>query len=426
MSFFLILFADMKDAMITDDGAIEGRKKPKRKKKINKNPVVTLIDAFANVSPDGGPVSTKAYSNYSTTADSELSDEEYGVRKKKKVKKCNRKAKKPRKPRNLLVEQENVTLTNISAADTSSVNESFLESSFLPISDDSGVAGIDSTNTSIVSGFYQKCRQISTTLTSSDEELAAQSTSNKDSSHVIGGLLAKGREKKSKHKETCHKNKKFRPHTSKLRELLTQPTVLDETNNLSMYNNSINANDIYQVNNINDMFMSSITAPEYEVELETTPLESLTKHDQISIIKVSACQSPLRNVPQATTSLKPNVTVELMPVSSPSTTVKDVKPFNENPSPITHYQLVKTSTKNYLMSVVPPAELASQTVQVPPTKNSIASISIVPSLVPLKKSASASSFISAKPKTEVQSTPVIIKPLYAGRPLTLMNQKNCK
>lgn len=401
--------------MITDDGAIDSRKKPKRKKKILKNPVVTLIDAFAHVSPDR-PVSAKAYSNYSTTADSELSDEEYGVRKKKKIKKNTRKAKKPRKPKALIAEQENVTSTNVSIADTSSVGESPLESSFLPISDDSGVAGIDSTNTSIVSGFYQKCRQISTTLTSSDDDLAAQS--GKDSSHVMGGSLAKGREKKNKHKETCHKNKKFRPHTSKLRELLTQPTVLDETNNLSMYNNSINGNDIYQVNSINDMFMSSISAPEYEVELETTPLESLSKHDQISVTKVSACQSPLRNVPQPTTSPKPNVTVEIVPPVCSQLTVK-----NEKPVPVTTYQLVRMS-KNYLMSVVPPTELASPSVQVPAAKNSFASISMVPSLLSSKKSASTSSFISAKPKTEVP--PVIIKPLHAGNSSTLVKPKNCK
>lgn len=413
----------MRDATIADDGALEGRKKPKRKKKINnKNPVVTLIDAFAHVSPEGGTVSASAFSSYST-ADSEVSDEEYGVKKKKKVKKCSRKTKKPPKTKNLLLEQENVKSTNVSAVDTSSFNDSFLQSSFLPITDDSGV-GVNSSSSSIVSGFYQKCKQISTLLTSSDDDLAvAQSSNNKDSSHVIESSLAKVREKKSKHKETCHKNKKFRPHSSKLRELLTQPAVLDETNNLSPYNNPFNINDIYQVNNINDMFVSSITAPEYEVECETTPLELLTKHDQISITKVSAPQSPLRNVPQATTSLKPNVTLELMPAGSPSTTINnEFKPINEKPAPVTPCQLAK----NYLMSALTPAELASQSAQVPLKKNSTASISFVPKLVSIKNYAGGNPFVYTKPKIEVRPAPVIIKPLYTGRSPMPINPKSCK
>lgn len=442
----------MRDATITDDGALEGRKKPKRKKKSNKTAVVTLVDALVHPSHESISPS-KSFSNYSTTADSEYTDDEYIQKKKKKAKKCNRKPKKPKNTKDSLLEQENVKVnTAFTAGDFS--NDSLLQdslsqddishSSYMPVTDDSGLAGFSSADTSIVSGFYQKCKQFSYSLTSSDDEPASQPTCSRNSSHTVGSWPAKSREKKNKHKETCHKNKKFRPHSEKLRELLTQPPVLDERNNMAVFNNPINTNDMYQVSNINDVFVSSITAPEFEVELETTPHEPLIEQEEIPITETIDLEDPLGDVPEMTSSLQPNVTIEPQTAYGSYVIVNnEFKPVTHPVAPVARYEVVtipstnspivgtfnsvvKSTTKNYLMSTFTPAESASQYVQVPLRKNLTASISMVPKMVSIGDFVPTNSFVTSKPKTQVQQTPAMTKPRIASRSSTPANKQNCK
>lgn len=122
---------------------------------------------------------------------------------------------------------------------------------------------------------------------------------------------SKPKDRKHKHKDSCHKSKKGRTENSKLKDLLSRNKSLPQdplqaSTNLSVYNNNISSNDEFKVNNINDLFLSNINAPEYEVELETTPIDHLTKQDQITVLKVESTNSYNRYSPP----IKQEITLE--------------------------------------------------------------------------------------------------------------------
>lgn len=179
-----------------------------------------------------------------------------------------------------------------------------VESEVIEINDDYFPA-VKEERSNIVNTFYQKCSQLTPSQPSSDDERNL-SFLQSYSSHKNNNTLFKGKDKKSKHRDTCHKSKKFRSDSSKLRDLLKENKVNADDSNAA-FNNSFTSNDVFRVNNINDIFVSSIT-PEYEVELETTPLEQLSRHDQITITKVETVPE---KSPICPGTWKPDVTVEV-------------------------------------------------------------------------------------------------------------------
>lgn len=262
--------------------------------------------------------------------------------------------------------------------------------------------------------FYEKVTQLSNQILSDDDEevIEVPFSSQKNSNSFM-----KIREKKFKHKNTCRKSKKFRTDNSRLRELLNSTKNLENSDNLSVYDNTINSNEFYRVNNINDIFVSSINAPEYEVELETTPLEHLSKQEQITIMKIETPEKMYKN----TLPWKPDVTVEykntdneIINIDNNLKAIKEKILYNDTKkeSAIIYvnenkpaYETVCKQGKNYLMQAVNTIH-SNTKVNVPIINNNTIN-------------SDSTSIIT-------ESIPAISKSFTMTSSLSLIKKKNCK
>lgn len=269
---------------------------------------------------------------------------------------------------------------------------------------------------SIVNTFYQKCSQLTSDQPSSDEE-PNLSFLQKYSSHKNKAYFKVKDKKYSKHKDSCHKNQKFRSDSTKLRDLLKENKIRENTDNNLIYNNSFTSNEIFRVNNINDVFVSSIT-PEYEVELETTPLEQLSRHDQITITKIDR---PVIRAPANSSPWKPDVTVELKTQNEviDSSSIREIKDqiqyirSDESSGSLSNDEITivenvsyQPYTKNYLTQATSVDSSARFTSNVP--SNAVSNNSVV-----AKSKVDSSMQFASKSKLEESKTKNLLAAAYS-------------
>lgn len=446
--------SDVSEATIADDGAIEHKKSKRKKKLKDKKPVVRLYDCMNGVSmqnfyntgvkiedidvgsDEDEESDTGRKNNYYST-----SDEEYSMssRKRKKKKSKRSKAKTARRPKPKPKGIKFVSCTsweNVRTVEEPFVDEapeintlqSFSEicckTEPLPIESGTGDAESASEKAPVkeISEFYEKfykndvrCIPIA----------PPPYSSHKDSPYY------KIKDKKYKHKDTCHKKKKSRSDASKLRELLTSSdNDKAESSHLSIYNNNISSNDDLKVNNINDVYVSSINSPEYEIELttsETAPPNRLTP-DQVTVSKVDAPERVWYTPP-----VKQDITLESKSdnkvISIDVNNLKVIKEkmfaiegpdfieivHNQTPKEAlevatsSQYHKNKQPSRNYLAHVIQPMDIVK-----PSSYGSRIEISYEP--IPVPKSAIDGGTISSTENTPTKSNTT----------LTPMKRKNCK